>query len=933
MNKINLLRADCSVVLPDVVLVNETFCKSDISDAYLKLNGYNIISRQDGRDTIEGRCRGLLIYVKEGLSASKLELRGANRVIECSGIKIHLGGSNSRKGDELKIVLVYRPPTSPGSAADGGNTERLCELLRGLDGKVLVLGDFNLPGVDWERGWSNSVGESLILDTIHDKFWQQLIMEPTHKDGNILDLCITSSSEFLAGVEVTEPLGESDHNKLEVTIYGPSGKSASLEEIPDWTKADINGMATSLRDYDWEGEFRDKSGIECMDIFYDVVSKVTEKCVPKKLRRKNNRPMWMNKNIMRLVRRKRRLWRLYSSNAYYRGDYLGFRAYQDTQKELRKAVRLAKRNLERNLAKNAKKNPKKFFSYMKSKTSNKVSVGPLVGEDGIVTDDEEMARLLNLQYCNVFTREREDNMPEPEILYRGDDPLCDITFSSEDVRRKLGGLKPSTAPGPDGVWTRVLHSMADSLSGPLSVIYCKLFQEKSVPNVWLMANVCPIFKKGAKGDPSNYRPVSLTCVVCKVMESLIRDKMIEHLAANKLVRLSQHGFLSGRSTTTNLLVYLETLTKLLDEGHEVDVLYLDFAKAFDKVPHKRLLQKCKGVGLDGKLLEWIKVWLSGRKQRVVLNGSASEWSDVLSGVPQGSVLGPTLFLIYINDIDLAVDVTGSVILKFADDTKIAMVVETEEQKDEMQGAITRLMKWSDEWQMLFNLDKCHVMHLGRGNKEFSYFMGDNRLISVDQEKDLGVTLHKSLKPSIQCSKAALKANQVLGQISRSVTYRDKVTFLRLYKVFVRPHLEYAVTSWRPWSQGDKIVLEKVQQRALKMVTNLQSRTYEDRLYEAGLTTLEARRDRGDMVVMFRFMTGIDDVDPRLWFDVAGEAMGVRTRQGYGCFNVRQQHSRTEVRRNFFSQRVVSQWNNLPDTIKSVSTVDHFKNMYDEWVKF
>ena len=318
---------------------------------------------------------------------------------------------------------------------------------------------------------------------------------------------------------------------------------------------------------------------------------------------------------------------------------------------------------------------------------------------------------------------------------------------------------------------------------------------------------------------------------------------------------------------------------------------------------------------------------------MVLNGSASEWSDVLSGVPQGSVLGPTLFLFYINDIDLAVDVTGSVILKFADDTKIAMVVETEEQKDEMQGAITRLMKWSDEWQMLFNLDKCHVMHLGRGNKEFSYFMGVNRLISVDQEKDLGVTLHKSLRPSIQCSKGALKANQVLGQISRSVTYRDKVTFLRLYKVFVRPHLEYAVTSWRPWSQGDKIVLEKVQQRALKMVTNLQSRTYEDRLYEAGLTTLEARRDRGDMVVMFRFMTGIDDVDPSLWFDVAGEAMGVRTRQGDGCFNVRQQHSRTEVRRNFFSQRVVSQWNNLPDTIKSVSTVDHFKNMYDEWVKF
>ena len=155
--------------------------------------------------------------------------------------------------------------------------------------------------------------------------------------------------------------------------------------------------------------------------------------------------------------------------------------------------------------------------------------------------------------------------------------------------------------------------------------------------------------------------------------------------------------------------------------------------------------------------------------------------------------------------------------------------------------------------MLFNTEKCHIMHLGRGNKQLTYFMEGERLMSVKEEKDLGVTIHNSLKPSIQCCKAALKANQVLGQLSRAVIYRDKVTFLKLYKVFVRPHLEYAVSSWSPWSQGDKNELEKVQQRALKMVSNLQARSYEDRLLEVGLTTLEARRTRGDLVVMYRLM--------------------------------------------------------------------------------
>ena len=203
-----------------------------------------------------------------------------------------------------------------------------------------------------------------------------------------------------------------------------------------------------------------------------------------------------------------------------------------------------------------------------------------MGEEGLVTDEKEMAGILNAQYTGVFTREETAHLPAPEFLFTGEGALSEMRFEERQVVKKLKGIKPTGAPGPDKVWSRVLHDMADALGRPLAIIYNKLIEEGHVPSIWRRANVCPIFKKGTKGDPANYRPVSLTCVVGKVMESLIRDKIVEHLERHNLIRASQHGFMAGRSTVTNLLVYMETLTKLMDEDQAVDVLYLDFSKAF-----------------------------------------------------------------------------------------------------------------------------------------------------------------------------------------------------------------------------------------------------------------------------------------------------------------------------------------------------------------
>ncbi len=677
-NKIPELSAYVNTFQPSIIGLNEVKPKNytrNLTVDEFRIRDYEIMPHPNITDRDTGR--GTILHVHNSLPAKQITIDVNGHYFEevvFSEISIGIH-------EKLLVGCFYR---------SGSNTEQNTEMRMALFRKisqmnyshVLLMGDYNFPEINWET-WSTGTDDNTnsrgykFLECVRDCYLYQHITEPTRGRGtdkpSTIDLIFSNEEGMINNIEIGAPLGKSDHSILQFNFTCHTNTPNIKKSIPQYDKGDYTRMNQLLNEADWNRlllQTPDDINLQ-WNSFLQAFTDIQGQCIPVKTvtsAKYNNQKRYLSKidqKVLEKINNKKALFRLIRKSQASDQQQLEYRRIRN---QVRLLTRKSKKVKEKGIASQVRKNPKKFWSYAQSKMKTKPGIPDLEAHGKVVSSDKDKAEVLAEFYSSVFTTEPSTPLPifPTKTLARSFEFQ---SISRGEIIKKLKNLKTSKSPGPDCIHPRVLRETAVELSLPFSIIFNSSLRSGCVPAKWKEALITAIYKKGNKSLPGNYRPISLTAVACKVMESILRDRIVEHMSANNLFSSKQFGFISGRSTVLQLLYVLDLWTDILDNGGSLDVIYCDYMKAFDKVPHRRLIQKLKAYGIESSVLSWIESFLSGRSQQVAVNGIRSESRDVTSGIPQGSVLGLILFVIYVNDLPEIVDEETQMYL-FADDTKV-----------------------------------------------------------------------------------------------------------------------------------------------------------------------------------------------------------------------------------------------------------------------
>ncbi len=839
----------------------ETYLTSNILNEEVHMSNY-ILYRSDRTNRPGG---GVCLYVCANLACKSL-LTFSNSMCEALIIEI--------MSPRILIVNMYRPPNATLTSFEDmikNVTSVLTNLQQPLH-DIFIMGDFNFPNIDWNISDDYTQQSSFLFNLKDLYFLEQVITSPTRK-GNILDL-LFCSSDLINSIRI-EPTTMSDHNMIcvETKIAVKSNVEQNIMNPPktvfeqvDYYKADWAQINASLAEADIVNDIVDLDAESAFLKFTQTVGNICYHVSPKKDSNSTKLSKFL-KHRKCLMRKRTKLLRKLnvchiSKMRHYKNklseleqDILTSHDDERKQEEIRAISRI-------------KTDPNYFFRYAKKFSKCKNDIGPLCNANGgLVHDKNEMCNILVNQFKSVFST------PLPTHTIHDIDAFFDTTnyddtqlLTNIDITDimivdAIKSMPTNSAPGPDGMHSSIFKHCVNELITPLRVLFQKSLDECSIPQIYKYAAIVPVYKGGDKATPANYRPISLTPIMMKIFERVVRTHIVRFLTDNNHFNSTQHGFREGRSCLSALLsVYDDMMLKLSKHPEScVDMIYLDFAKAFDKVDHGVLLHKLRSFGISGSLGKWIHSFLTNRKQYVRIRGGTSPDCAVESGVPQGTVLGPLLFLILISDISN--DVNNSRIISFADDTRLFYNIQNIEDCSVLQNDLDTVYSWSENNNMMFNDGKFqHLSFYAKSNhvaQNHIYVNASHNIIeTLSNTRDLGITFTHNCSFDDHINNKVKQCRQIIGWILRTFTTRDKHTMLTLFKSIVLSRIDFGCQLWSPVKKSQIRLIEDLQRKFTKHIVGMKSLSYAERLRTLKLYSLQRRRDRYTAIYMWKISEGL-----------------------------------------------------------------------------
>ena len=614
------------------------------------------------------------------------------------------------------------------------------------------------------------------------------------------------------------------------------------QDVSDFGKTFLEELHLKTVEENWEAV---KSCIE----------KTIQTNIPSKMSSKRQHQAWSTRELRRKSKKKHRMYRKAKASR----DPEKMVQFKEYRKQFSKDCKKTRAEYvnRRVIGGLEEGDSKPFWHFIKSLRQDNIGVPPLGRHGKLFSGPADKARILLDEFKSVFTVEDKTFIP---WLGPSAPTVPPPHIQTAGVLKLLRQLKPHKAAGLDRIPNRVLKELSDELAPLLTALFNQSIKEGSLPQDWTQAFITPVYKKGNTHDASNYRPVSITSVTCKLLEHIICKHILTHMEEHNLMSCLQHGFRKGHSCETQLLLTLDDLFMSYNKKTQVDVGVLDFSRAFDTVPHERLLGKLAHYGIKGPIQQWIRAFLTDRTMWVTVDGASSPATRVLSGVPQGTVMGPLLFLIYINDLPSKVS-PGTTVRLFADDCLVYRDITSEEDQLTLQKDLAALQDWAEKWGMRFNPKKCNILRISRGRpRDRFYTMCGEILQEVQEVKYLGVTISNNLKWEKHISAKTSRANSTLHFISRTLRHCPENARQLAYFTLVRSTLEYSCTVWDPHYGKDTDRLEMVNRGAARIV---KGRSLRDRevsvtalLDDLKWKTLEERRKDLRLILMYKIVNGL-----------------------------------------------------------------------------